>query len=155
MGEELSLFRAEFNGSVRIEARDERLTSEAGALVLREAIERTGITRWLTERLDDPRNPVFITHPMEELVNTSLLLLAQGWRDQDDADTLRDDAMLRLAVSSRRGVSALESAVDAPDGLASQPTLSPHLIHRGGGCAARVSRVRRIVQGGARSDCED
>lgn len=134
MGEELSLFQLEFNGSVRVEARPERLTSDAGAILLREIIERLGITRSLAERVSDTRDGDRITHPVVELLNTSLLLLGQGWRDQDDADALRDDPALRLAVSSRRGVSALESRAGddrernqnpaVPDGLASQPTLS-------------------------------
>jgi hypothetical protein len=72
---------------------------------------------------------------MSELINTSLLMLGQGWRDQDDADALRDDAAMRLAVSSRRGISPLLTRPreegrplyrnpEVPDGLASQPTLS-------------------------------
>jgi hypothetical protein len=130
MGEDLTLFRAEFNGSLRIESRPERLTSEAGAVLLREVLERLGITAWLVERLEDPRDPALVTHPLAELLHTSLLLLGQGWRDQDDADALRQDAALRLAVSMRRGVSPLRSssrqagAPAAPEGLASQPTLS-------------------------------
>lgn len=126
MGEELSLFRAEFNGSLRIEAREERLTGDAGSVVLREVIERLGMSGWLKERLEDRRNPELITHPLSELLNTSLLLLAQGWRDQDDADTLRNDPALRLAVSERRGIGALLEAEEerTPEGLASQPTLS-------------------------------
>jgi len=135
VGEELSLFRAEFNGSLHIEARAEKLTSEAGAIFLREVIERLGIAGWLTRRLHDSRHPELITHPLSELLNTSLLLLGQGWRDQDDADSLRNDAVFRLAVSERRGIAPLETRprVDGealsknpavPDGLASQPTLS-------------------------------
>jgi len=135
MGEDLTLFPATFNGSLRIEARPERLTSEAGAVITREVIERLEITPWLVERIADPRDPDLITHPMSELINTSLLMLAQGWRDQDDADALRDDAAMRLAVSSRRGISPLETRPreddrplhrnpEVPDGLASQPTLS-------------------------------
>jgi hypothetical protein len=134
LGEELPLFQPKFNGSIRVEARAERLTSDAGAVLLREVLERLGITDWLAERLVDSRNPERITHPLPELLNTSLLLLGQGWRDQDDADVLRDDAVFRLAVSGRRGISPLESRPveerkknhnpDAPDGLASQPTLS-------------------------------
>jgi len=135
MGEDLTLFRAEFNGSLRVEARPERLTSEAGAIILREVIERLGITPWLVKRIEDPRHQDLITHPMSELINTSLLMLAQGWRDQDDADALRGDAAMRLAVSSRRGISPLETRPreegrplyrnpEVPDGLASQPTLS-------------------------------
>lgn len=135
MGENLTLFATEFNRSIVVEARPERLSSEAGAIIVREVIERLGITGWLAERLTDPRRPDLITHPLSELLNTMLLLLAQGWRDQDDADALRDDAVMRLAVSKRRGISALETRprkegepLDknpaAPDGLASQPTLS-------------------------------
>jgi hypothetical protein len=134
MGEELSLFRPKFNGSIRVEARAERLTSEGGAVLLRETMERLGVSQWLAERLVDSRDPRRITHPLPELLNTSLLLLGQGWRDQDDADVLRDDAVLRLAVSTRKGISALETRApeeregnhnpDVPDGLASQPTLS-------------------------------
>jgi len=135
MGEELPLFPLEFNGSIRVEARAERLSSETGALVLREIIERLGLTKWLGERLHDPRDPRLITHPLEELVRTALLLLGQGWRDQDDADALRDDAVMRMAVSNRRGISPLERRPrdpgkplsknpQVPDALASQPTLS-------------------------------
>lgn len=126
MGEELSLFRAEFNGSLRIEAREERLTGDAGGVILREVVERLGISCWLKERLSDHRDAELITHPLSELVNTSLFLLAQGWRDQDDADALRNDPALRLAVSERRGVGPLLEAEGEliPEGLASQPTLS-------------------------------
>lgn len=131
-----TLFPLDFNRSLRIEARPERLTSEAGAVLLREAIERLGVTRRLAKRLVDSRNQDLITHPLAELLNTLLLLLGQGWRDQDDADTLRHDAVMRLAVSTRRGVSPLERRPEPedgrpleknpedPDGLASQPTLS-------------------------------
>jgi hypothetical protein len=135
MGEELTRFRAEFNKSIRIESRPERLTSESGALVLRDVMERLRLGEWLEERLTDPRNPKLITHPQVELLRTSVLLLAQGWRDQDDADPLREDGVLRLAVSERRGVSPLEVPPrpagepaprnpSQPEGLPSQPTLS-------------------------------
>ena len=62
---------------------------------------------------------------MSELLRTQILLMAQGWTDADDADWLRDDPILRLSVSDRRGQSPLREADDgAPEGLASQPTLS-------------------------------
>jgi hypothetical protein len=115
--------------------REERLTSNAGAVVLREAMERLGVVEALTSRLSDPRSPEWITHPLSELLRSSLLLLALGHRDQDDADLVRDDGVLRLAVSNRRGVGPLmrrrgvegrelSKNPEVPDGLASQPTLS-------------------------------
>lgn len=138
MGKTLQLFPSapQFNGSLRIETRAEHLTSEAGAVIQREIIERIGIVRWLDERIKDPRNPLLITHPLAELLTTALILRGQGWRDQDDADTLRDDPVFRLAVSKRKGLSALTQRPAredgqplgknpmVPDGLASQPTLS-------------------------------
>jgi hypothetical protein len=135
VGEEVTLFGAGFNQSLRVEMREERLTSNAGAVVLREAMERLGVVEALTSRLSDPRSPEWITHPLSELLRSSLLLLAQGHRDQDDADLLRDDGVLRLAVSNRRGIGPLmrrqgiegrelSKNPEVPDGLASQPTLS-------------------------------
>lgn len=124
MGEILKDFALKFNGSIRLEAREERLTAEAGALLLREVDERLGLSQWLTERLKDPRDPSRITHSLTELVRTHLLLLGQGWRDQDDADELRQDGALRLGVSERKSTGPLTSPPGAPRGLASQPTLS-------------------------------
>src|SRR5262245_18940613 len=114
MGEEGWLFRTDFNRSLHVEARAERLTSEGGGVLTREVIERVGITRWLVERLEDRRNPDLITHPLDEMTNTRLLLLAQGWRDQDNADELRHDAALRLAASSRKGTSPLKRRAPRP-----------------------------------------
>lgn len=135
MGEKHTLFTPSFNGSLRVEARPYRLTSEPGAFVLREVLERLGIVDWLCDQLVDPRRQDYITHPMDELINTALLLIGQGWRDRDDADALRDDPAMRLAASSRKGTTPLDSPtrVDGkpttknptkPEGLASQPTQS-------------------------------
>jgi hypothetical protein len=125
MGEEVPPFKLEFNGSIRVEARDERLSEGAGAVLLREVLERLELMPWLTERLEDPRNPDLVTHTLPELLRTALLLLCLGWKDLNDANTLRFDGALRLAVSGRKGVSPLEEEEGAaPQGLPSQPTLS-------------------------------
>ena len=124
-GKQQSFWSPSFNRSVKVESRPERLTAEAGALVVRDGLERLGLMDWLVERLHDRRDPKLLTHPLSELLRTSLVLLGQGWRDQDDADTLRQDPLLRLAVSDRRGPGVLEDGgTGVPAGLASQPTLS-------------------------------
>ena len=91
-----------------------------GALVQRELMDRSGLIDWLTGRLPDPRHPSSIRYPLSDLLRTRLLLLGQGWRDQSDADRLRQDPSLRVASQTRRGTAALEEG----HGLASQPTLS-------------------------------
>src|SRR3712207_5066421 len=82
-------------GTMKRVARVERLTSDAGAVIVREVMERSGIIEWLTERLHDPRQLHLVTCPLADLLRTMLLLFAQGWRDQDDADALRLDPALR------------------------------------------------------------
>jgi len=124
----------EFNKSLRVETVDTRLTTNAGAVPLREAMERSGLLEALEKKLIDPRDPKLITHPLSELLATRLALLALGHHDQDDADAFRADVALRLAVSKRKGVAPLQyepgelgevpQNPDVPHGLASQPTLS-------------------------------
>jgi hypothetical protein len=121
------LLGVEFNGAIRIEGRPERLTADAGAIIVREVDERLGVTKDLASELTDPREPKAVTHPFRELLATSIVLLALGWRDQDDGDALRHDPVLRLTVSQRTGDAPLRTpsqGESVPDGLASQPTRS-------------------------------
>jgi hypothetical protein len=121
MGEsQCSLFQPDFNRSIHVEARPERLSADAGALLLRELLDRSGLSRLLDRELVDLRAPERITHPLPELLRTQLLLDAQGYADQNDATLLRQDPLFRLSVSAGRGLGALEPG----RGLASQPTLS-------------------------------
>lgn len=122
MGETIPPIRPSFNRSVHIEGRPERLTTDAGALLLREADARLGLVRDMAAQLDDRRSVSVHTFP--ELLRTAIMLPALGWRDQDDADFLRHDAALRVAVSDDRGVTPLTDTGRSPGGLASQPTLS-------------------------------
>ena len=128
MGEDHdSGFRFSFNGSVRFEGREDRLTGDAGVVLLREIDERLGFTRQLAGELADSRNPDLITHPLEELLRSRLYAMVAGWRDQDDQDHLRHDGAMRIAVSNRRGDAPLRPVTEdalVPDGLASQPTQS-------------------------------
>lgn len=130
MGEAESTRRApqdrfSYNRSILVEGRQNKLTSDAGVLLLRELDERLGLTESLAEELTDPRNPVFVTHPFVELLRTRLYALVQGHKDQDDIDRLRDDPAFRLGVSERRGTRPLKEEEGlVPDGLSSQPTQS-------------------------------
>jgi hypothetical protein len=125
-GSREALFGLTFNRAIEVEARAERLSSDAGVLWQGELDERLGLTRELTARLHDPRDAALIMHPLAELLRTRLYLIKEGWRDQDDADKLRHDPALRLAVSERKGDAALRAAQgpQEPEGLSSQPTQS-------------------------------
>lgn len=126
MGESQSnLFSPEYNRSIRVEARPERLSADAGALLLRELMERLGYPELIRRHLEDPRDPARVTHPQAELLSTALLLSAQGFSAHSDVEPVRRDPALRLAVSERRGQRPLRPAAGRePEGLCSQPTLS-------------------------------
>ena len=124
--EQAGVIRPTFNGAIRVEARPERLTADAGVILVREILERTGLVDWLEAHFADPRKADQVTYSMPELLRTQLALLAQGWTHGSDADRLRQDPALRLSVSDRRQDAPLRapSIPRTPDGLASQPTLS-------------------------------
>jgi hypothetical protein len=126
MGEgQATLFPLEFNRSVVVEARRQRITADAGAVLLRELLHRSGLSELIGEHLVELRDESRLIHPLAELVLTRLLLDAQGYSTQLAATLLREDPAFRLAVSRRRGVSPLRSRNEnEPNGLASQPTLS-------------------------------
>ena len=89
MGETVSLFAPSFNGSVQVEARPDRTSSDAGALAAREVLERSGVMDWLSAELADARNPMLVQHTLSSQLRTIILQRVQGWIDQSDTDALR------------------------------------------------------------------
>ena len=144
-----TLFSPDFNRSVLIEARPERLSGDAGALLLRDLTDRLALPALVRKHLSDPRKSERITHPFLELLRTQVLLLAQGWRDQQDAALLHDDPVLRLAVSTRRGEGPLRPSSEegVPDGLCSQASLSRllYILAEEGNTAGLAEILRQVV----------
>lgn len=112
------LFEPEFNRAVKVRTTDERITSDAGLLLLREADHRLGLTEHLAGQLIDPRRPDRIRYEIVELLRERLYGLALGYATQDDADRLAHDPAMKLAAWNRPGDALLEER------LASQPTQS-------------------------------
>ncbi len=120
MVESLDQFVTSFNRSIRVECREDRLTGDAGAIPIREVMDRTGVTRELASRLLDPRDSARVRYSLETLLRERVSLLCQGWFDQDDADRLRRDPAFRASVCSGKGAGVLAE----DQSLASQPTMS-------------------------------
>src|ERR1700712_2102153 len=90
------------------------LSSDAGVLVLREVEGRLGVAERLARCLDDRRDPALITHSASDMIRFRMLMIAAGYEDGNDAASLRQDPVFKMA----QGI--------APSGrhLASQPTIS-------------------------------
>ncbi len=112
------VFSPTFNKSIRVISRDDRLSSHAGALLVREISHRLGITRDLAEAIYDPRHPMLRRYELEELIDARVMGIACGLAAQDAQDQLAHDPALRAASWHRPG----ECVADERTG--SQPTHS-------------------------------
>jgi hypothetical protein len=77
------------------------ISSDGGALLLREVEKRTRIMARMAEQFTDHRDPALIEHSVETLVAQRVLGLALGYEDLNDHDRLRFDALLALAAGKR------------------------------------------------------
>jgi len=73
------------------------LSTDGGALLLREVNQRLGVARALAQCFDDQRDPRFVDHALEQLLTQRLEGLALGYEDLNDHDQLRRDPLLAVA----------------------------------------------------------
>jgi len=90
------------------------LTTDAGALLLRQADRRLGLLDALDRAIPDPRNPELITHPQRALLAQRVYGIALGYEDLNDHTTLRQDPLWQV-------LGEYDPAAEQP--LASAPTL--------------------------------
>ena len=80
--------RAAFDGG--------RISSDGGALLLREVEARIGIIRSFAACFADHRNPELIEHPVRDLVAQRVYGLALGYEDLNDHEQLRKDPLFAV-----------------------------------------------------------
>jgi hypothetical protein len=90
------------------------LTSDAGALLLREIDKRIGLIDAINNCIPDPRNPFYTVHQQKTMLAQRIFGIALGYEDLNDHQSLREDPLFQII--SERGIKD-----DLP--LASPPTL--------------------------------
>jgi len=90
-------------------------SSDGGAILLKAADARLGLTAALTECLTDGRASGRIAHTLHDLLAQRIFGIACGYPDANDSDLLADDPMQKLL---------LDRDPIAGAALASQPTIS-------------------------------
>ena len=90
------------------------ITSDAGLLLLGEADRQMGITEALVSAMEDRRQAGKVRHRLEEMLQTRVYGVAQGYSDCNDMDRLRYDPAFKVSCGM----------VSGEEALASQPTLS-------------------------------
>jgi hypothetical protein len=97
---------ADFNGG--------RLTTDAGALLIRELGDKIGLFDALDHAIPDPRWLPIVVHDQRSMLAQRITAIALGHEDLNDHQTLRSDPALQLAAGR---------APDPEMPLASPPTL--------------------------------
>jgi len=93
-----------------------------GALLLKAAVERLGLSAALAAVMRDPRDPRRMEHTLTDLLRQRVFLLVAGYEDCNDAAHLIDDPIPRTllgrdpvngaAIASKPTLSRFENAVD-------------------------------------------
>jgi hypothetical protein len=88
------------------------LTTDAGLVLLREFDDQLRLSADIIDRVDDERDPRYITHDLATLLRQRLYQIVAGYEDVNDADRLRRDPTFQVVAG------------DGREPLGSQPTLS-------------------------------
>jgi len=91
------------------------ISSDGGIFLLAGADQRLGLIDTLASLIPDARDPTRITHSMADMLRERIFVIACGYPDGNDLDSLREDPAFKMACGRLP-----ESGVD----LASQPTIS-------------------------------
>ena len=106
----------------RGQIRRRRLSSDGGILTLREIEGRLRVAERMAACIEDPRASNHVTHSMADIIRFRLLMIAAGYEDGNDADSLRCDPMFKMALDltpsdrelcSQPTISRLENLPDA------------------------------------------
>ncbi len=106
---ERETIRPEFNPAIMIDFQGAKITSDTGFLLLREIDERFGILGPIESELEDARSWVHSTHTQLQMVRQRVYQIAAGYEDCNDADFLRIDPALRLAIGKEDKAGAGQS----------------------------------------------
>ena len=107
--EQRETIRPEFNPAIMIDFQGAKITSDTGFLLLRAIDERFGILGPIESELEDTRSWVHSTYTQLQMVRQRVYQIAAGYEDCNDADFLRIDPALRLAIGKCDEAGAVQS----------------------------------------------
>ena len=146
-------FDAPATRSVHVRFDQPQSSSDGGAILLKVADERLGLTAALGACLRDWRHPSRIRHSMTDLVRQRVFGVAAGYEDCNDAARLSADPMARLLlgrdpvagapIASQPSLCRFENGIDVRSIVRLGRTLADTVIARQ--ARRRAGRARRIT----------
>jgi hypothetical protein len=95
-------FAPHFSRSVKADFAGGQISSDGGALLLRETERRVDVMGRFTACFRDQRHPRYITHEVREMIHQRVYSLALGYEDLNDQESLRHDPLLGLLAGKRK-----------------------------------------------------
>jgi hypothetical protein len=103
------LIRPDFNRAIMIDFHGAKLTSDVGFLLMREIDDRFKIIAPMGDCLEDPRSSTHSKHSLVQMIRQRIYQIGAGYEDCNDADFLRKDPALRLALGKDHQAGAGQS----------------------------------------------
>jgi Transposase DDE domain group 1 len=94
-------FEGHFSRRVVAEFSGDRMTTEGGALLLRETDRRIDLLRRVADCFTDTRQPERVEHRLAEMLAQRIYGLALGYEDLNDHEQLRSDPLLALLAGKQ------------------------------------------------------
>ncbi len=101
--------RPDFNRSIKLDFQGATLTSDTAFFLLREVDERFNILSSIGDKLENPRAPSHTKHSLVQVIRQQIYQIAAGYEDCNDADDLRIDPALRLAMGKNHDLAASQA----------------------------------------------
>jgi hypothetical protein len=108
-GSQKEALQPDFDRSITIDFQVAKISSDTGFLLLREMDERFGVIDPMSDCLEDRRSPVHTRHSLIQMIRQRVYQIAAGYEDCNDADHLRIDPALRLAIGKDHKAGAGQS----------------------------------------------
>jgi len=103
------VIRPDFNRAIMIDFQGAKITSDVGFLLVREIDERFRIIDPIKDCLEDLRSPYHTKHSLVQMVRQRVYQIAASYEDCNDADFLRIDPDLGLALGKDYQTGASQS----------------------------------------------
>ncbi|MGO9177318.1 MAG: transposase [Desulfobaccales bacterium] len=103
------MIRPDFNRAIMIDFQGAQISSDTGFILLREIDDRFSIIDPMRDCLEDLRSPAHTKHALVQMVRQRVYQMAAGYEDCNDADFLRIDPALRLAIGKDHKAGASQS----------------------------------------------
>jgi hypothetical protein len=146
---ERETIRPEFDRSITIDFQGAKITSDTGFLLLRAIDERFGILGPIESELEDTRSWVHLSHTQLQMIRQRTYQIAAGYEDCNDADFLRIDPALRLAIGrgdeAGAGQSRLSRLENEVLGTEAGLTVLEDALTRSNDALMRRKKKRRLI----------